>query len=380
VRRTSMWPIKSSPRSNASATETLSITITAHPTLHFRVAAGAGSMAFEADDFDLPVRDYDFTDISAADAGEVSGLLDAMATAGGFSATKLACARDILRDMFAALDDAGDKEGYKHLNWLSFPASLCATGTRGFFVEALKRNRFNVVVTTCGTLDHDIARTHAEYYHGSFELDDVKLGEQGLNRLGNVIVPNSSYGETIEEVMLPMLAEIEEERRVESPEDPWRGFGSVELCWAIGDRIEDEASLLHHAARRRIPLVIPGIYDGAVGAQLFMHRQRSSDFRLDLLADQQILSDLVWTADASHALIVGGGISKHHVIWWNQYRGGLDSAVQISTAPEHDGSLSGARLREAVSWGKVRPEAPQVVVEGDASVLLPLLGVDLFRD
>ncbi|MCH2349589.1 MAG: deoxyhypusine synthase family protein, partial [Candidatus Poseidoniales archaeon] len=183
-----------------------------------------------------------------------------------------------------------------------------------------------------------------------------------------------------EDVVLPMLAEIEEERRAESPEDPWRGFGSVELCWAIGDRIEDEASLLHHAARRRIPLVIPGIYDGAVGAQLFMHRQRSSDFRLDLLADQQILSDLVWTADASHALIVGGGISKHHVIWWNQYRGGLDSAVQITTAPEHDGSLSGARLREAVSWGKVRPDAPQVVVEGDASVLLPLLGVDLFRD
>ena len=380
MRLTSTWPTKSSPRSNASATEALSITITAHPTLHFRVAAGTGSMAQEADDFDVPVRDYDFADISADEAGEVSGLLDAMASAGGFSATKLACARDLLRDMFAALDEAGDKEGYRHLNWLSFPASLCATGTRGFFVEALKRNRFNVVVTTCGTLDHDIARTHAEYYHGAFELDDVELGEQGLNRLGNVIVPNSSYGETIEDVVLPMLAEIEEERRAESPEDPWRGFGSVELCWAIGDRIEDEGSLLHHAARRRIPVVIPGIYDGAVGAQLFMHRQRSSDFRLDLLADQQILSDLVWTADASHALIVGGGISKHHVIWWNQYRGGLDSAVQITTAPEYDGSLSGARLREAVSWGKVRPEAPQVVVEGDASVLLPLLGVDLFRD
>jgi deoxyhypusine synthase len=78
--------------------------------------------------------------------------------------------------------------------------------------------------------------------------------------------------------------------------------------------------------------------------------------------------------------MVGGGISKHHVIWWNQYRGGLDSAVGITTAPEHDGSLSGARLKEAISWGKIRPEAPQVVVEGDASVLLPILGADLFRN
>ena len=78
--------------------------------------------------------------------------------------------------------------------------------------------------------------------------------------------------------------------------------------------------------------------------------------------------------------MVGGGISKHHVIWWNQYRGGLDSAVSITTASEHDGSLSGARLREAISWGKIRPEAPQVVVEGEASVILPLLGADLFSE
>ena len=148
----------------------------------------------------------------------------------------------------------------------------------------------------------------------------------------------------------------------------------------MGDRIEDEGSLLHWAAKHRIPIVIPGLSDGAIGSQLFMHRQKNPNFMVDFLADEQILSDLTWTAEESHALMVGGGISKHHVIWWNQYRGGLDSAVGITTAPEHDGSLSGARMREAVSWGKIRPEAPQVVVEGDASVILPLLGADLFHD
>ena len=76
---------------------------------------------------------------------------------------------------------------------------------------------------------------------------------------------------------------------------------------------------------------------------------------------------------------IDGGRRDLLVIWWNQYRGGLDAAVYITTAPEHDGSLSGARLREAISWGKMRPEAPNVCVEGDASVLLPLLGSDLFQ-
>jgi len=322
---------------------------------------------YSRDDFDVPVEDYDFESVDS-----VRSLIDQMSRAGGFTATKLASARDILRESMERVSEEGV------LNWLSFPACLCATGTRGFFLEGLKRQSFNVIVTTCGTLDHDIARTYREYFHGDFSLDDIALGEEGLNRLGNVIVPNECYGEILENVVLPWLDEIEIERKEASPENPWLGFGSVELCWALGDRIEDESSLLHWVAKHRIPMVIPGITDGSIGAQLFMHRQKNPQFFVDLMADEQILSDLTWTAEESHALMVGGGISKHHVIWWNQYRGGLDSAVSITTAPEYDGSLSGARLREAVSWGKVRPEAPQVVVEGDASVILPVLGADLF--
>ena len=323
---------------------------------------------YSKDDFDVPVKDYDFTKVN-----DVSSLIDQMKDAGGFTASKLARGRDILRDSMSKTNDEGV------LNWLSFPACLCATGTRGFFLEAIKNKKFNVIITTCGTLDHDIARTYENYFHGDFNLDDVALGDEGLNRLGNVIIPNECYGEILENILIPWLEEIEEERKKESPDNPWLGFGSVELCWAIGNRIKDENSLLYWAAKNRIPIVIPGLSDGAIGAQLFMHRQKKPDFMIDFLADEQILSDLTWTAKESHALMVGGGISKHHVIWWNQYRGGLDSAVGITTAPEYDGSLSGARLREAISWGKIRAEAPQVVIEGDASLILPILYADLFK-
>ena len=324
---------------------------------------------YSRDDFDVPVEDYDFSSVS-----DVRSLIDQMGMAGGFTASKLARARDILRN---AISQSGD-EGF--LNWLSFPACLCATGTRGFFVEALKRKAYNVVITTCGTLDHDIARTYRNYFHGDFSLDDIALGKEGLNRLGNVVIPNECYGEILERVLLPWLSEIEDERKSQNNSNPWRGFGSVELCWAIGDRINDEGSLLHWVAKNRIPMVIPGLTDGSIGSQLFMHRQRSPDFMVDVLADEQILSDMIWTANESHGLMVGGGISKHHVIWWNQFReeSGMDSAVSITTAPEFDGSLSGARLKEAISWGKIRPDADQIVVEGEASLILPLLGSDLF--
>jgi len=333
-------------------------------------------MAIDPNDFDVPVKDYAFSEVKGA-----STLIDQMAKAGGFTATKLATARDILLQMRHEVD-AVDGDASQVCNWLSFPACLCATGTRSFFIEAIKTKMFNVVSTTCGTLDHDIARSYKDYYHGAFELDDIELGEHELMRLGNVIVPNASYGEIIEAVVMPALEDIYNDRLKETGKtgaDAWIGFGSIHLVWELGKRIGKPDSLIYWAWKNQIPVCIPGITDGSIGAQLFMFRQKHRDFHIDTLADEQVMSDLTWDVATSNALMVGGGISKHHVIWWNQYRGGLDAAVYVTTAPEHDGSLSGARLREAISWGKMRPEAPNVCVEGDASVLLPLLGSDIFN-
>ena len=71
--------------------------------------------------------------------------------------------------------------------------------------------------------------------------------------------------------------------------------------------------------------------------------------------------------------MIGGGISKHHTIWWNQFKGGLNYALFITTATQYDGSLSGARLKEAVSWGKIDKKAEYVTVDGDATIILPVL-------
>jgi deoxyhypusine synthase len=124
---------------------------------------------------------------------------------------------------------------------------------------------------------------------------------------------------------------------------------------------------------------VPGPTDGSVGAQVWMVYQQHRDLRLNLLEDEQELFDFVFSAERLGALMIGGGISKHHVIWWSQFRDGLDTVVYITTAPEYDGSLSGARVKEAVSWGKVKEEAKWQTVEGDATILLPLMAADLFE-
>ena len=285
----------------------------------------------------------------------VDELVLQMEKAWGFTAGKLALGVKILERMIK------DDECVK---FLSFPANLVATGMRGIFKELVKRRFVDVVITTCGTLDHDVARCWKNYYQGFFLMDDAKLREEGINRLGNVLVPNESYGIIIEKKMQELLQNLWDEGVKE--------VSTRQLCREMGKRICNESSILHWAAENGIPVYVPGITDGAVGYQIWFFSQEH-DFKVDLLRDETELNDLVFTAKKTGALIIGGGISKHHTLWWNQFKEGLDYAVYISTAVEWDGSLSGARPREAVSWHKIKEKADHVMIEGDASVILPIM-------
>jgi deoxyhypusine synthase len=300
-------------------------------------------------------------DIKVEGGMSVDQLVRSMSESGGFTAKKLADAIDIVEKMV---------RDEKCLTFLSFPACIMATGTRGVIVELVKRKLVDVVITTCGTLDHDLARTWKDYYHGDFMMDDAELREQGMNRLGNVLVPDDSYGLVLEERLVPMFEEIL---------DGKDSISTHELIDEVGARLDNEESLLYWAHKNHIPIIVPGITDGSFGSQLWMYWQTHRDLKVDLFADEQELSGLVFRAEASGALIIGGGISKHHVIWWNQFRGGLDYAVYMTTAAEYDGSLSGAQVREAISWGKVREDAWQVNVEGDATITLPIMVASLIE-
>ncbi len=295
-------------------------------------------------------------DIEVRDGMKVSEMMEELYGSGGFSAKKVGEAAAILRSMVR-------KRG--NTVFLSFPACIISTGTRGVIRYLVEHRLVDVIITTCGTLDHDLARVWADYYHGDFQADDRELHRSGVNRLGNIFIPNDSYGIVLERKMQPILEEIYGSGK--------RELGTREIIEEFGRRVEDERSIIHWAQRNGIPVYVPGITDGAFGSQLWLFSQSHRDFKIDLLRDEQELSDIVFDAEGTDALMIGGGISKHHTIWWNQFRDGLDSAVYITTAVEYDGSLSGAKVREAVSWGKVREDARYVTVEGEATVILPLL-------
>ena len=308
----------------------------------------------------IPIKDFRIRDKISTNK-----LIKQMYESGGFSVKKVAIGVDIIERMIK------EKNCIK---FLSFPACICATGTRGIIKELIKRKLFDVIITTAGTLDHDLARVWKNYYHGSFNVDDKQLHKQKINRLGNIFIPNECYGKILEQKMQPVLSELGKTKQK---------WSTKELVWEFGKHLEKEKnrndSIIYWSWKNKIPMFIPGITDGAFGSHIWMYYQEHRDFTIDLLKDEQELSDIIFGAKKTGALIIGGGISKHHTIWWNQFRGGLEYAVYITTAVEYDGSLSGAQTREAISWGKIKEKADNVTIKGDATLLLPIMINALFE-
>jgi deoxyhypusine synthase len=139
----------------------------------------------------------------------LENLISQFGETGGFVASKIPIATSIIKNM-------NENECTK---FLSFPADIMATGTRGLIRQLVENDMVDVVVTTCGTLDHDIARILADYYHGDFAMNDEKLREEGVSRLGNVLVPDDSYGIPIENWIQPILEDIYSQ---ESRWPPWK--------------------------------------------------------------------------------------------------------------------------------------------------------------
>jgi deoxyhypusine synthase len=297
-----------------------------------------------------PVEDFSITKDM-----QINKIFEQMSKSGGFESRNLA-------DGLYALTDMIKDENC--LKFLSFVAAITSTGLRGVIKDMIKKKWFDVVITTCGALDHDIARHFSNYNQGSFTMDDAELTKQNIHRLGNVLVPMESYGPIIEEKMQSFL----EEEYAKGT----REMSTEDICRMIGSHLGED-SFLYWAYKNDVKVIVPGIVDGAVGSQIWMFSQKHADFKLNIIKDSDTLAGLIFKAKKSGALMLGGGISKHHTLWWNQYRSGLDFAVYITTAQEFDGSLSGALVREAISWGKVTQDAKQTTIHAELTTVLPFL-------
>jgi deoxyhypusine synthase len=191
------------------------------------------------------------------------------------------------------------------------------------------------------------------------------LRARGLNRIGNLIVPNNNYCK-FEDWIVPILDQLLEETEQWTPS---------KLIARLGKEINDESSVCYWAWKNDIPIFCPALTDGSIGDMLYFHTFKSSprQLRVDIVEDIRKINTLAVRAKQAGMIILGGGIIKHHIANACLMRNGAEYAVYINTAQEFDGSDAGARPDEAVSWGKIKATAESVKVYAEATVVFPLI-------
>eukprot|EP00518_Triparma_eleuthera_P005414 CAMPEP_0182465428 /NCGR_PEP_ID=MMETSP1319-20130603/9721_1 /TAXON_ID=172717 /ORGANISM="Bolidomonas pacifica, Strain RCC208" /LENGTH=385 /DNA_ID=CAMNT_0024665175 /DNA_START=142 /DNA_END=1296 /DNA_ORIENTATION=+ len=326
-------------------------------------------------------RGYDFNQ-----GVDVAKIMDAMMTT-GFQATNMARAVEEIRRMRRwRLSDTEWKEGddpelkdpavrksIRAKIFFSYTSNQISCGQREVIKFLVQHKMVDVLVTTAGGIEEDFIKCFRPTYMGDFSKykgKDLRL--KGINRIGNLLIPNNNYCQ-FEDWFAPLLSKMHDEQ--ESTGKFWTPSTMIER---MGKEIDNEDSVYYWAAKNGIPVFCPALTDGSVGDMIYFHSYKRSGFVLDIAGDITKVNDAAVRSHATGMIILGGGLVKHHTCNANLMRNGADFSLFINTGQEFDGSDSGARPDEAISWGKIRITAQPVKLYAEATLVWPWIVAETF--
>jgi len=286
-------------------------------------------------------------------------------------------------------DELKDKEVRANIRcriFFSYTSNQISCGQREIIRYLVQNSMVDLIVTTAGGIEEDLIKCFEPTYMGDFKLPGRELRKKGINRIGNLLIPNKNYCK-FEDWMAPLIEKMHDEQdksdiewaqkmaSLKDTDDKPERFvwTPSKMIKRLGLEINDESSVLYWAAKNDIPIFCPALTDGSVGDMLYFHSYKRAGFVLDINEDIRRINDLAVNSHCTGQIIIGGGLVKHHTCNANLMRNGANYSVYINTGQEFDGSDSGASPDEAVSWGKIRLNASPVKVSAEASIVWPLI-------
>ena len=316
------------------------------------------------------VRGIDFNDHPDGGQVTVDELVAGMADM-GFQASAVGDAIQIINDMRRWKDP---ETGIGTTIFLGYTSNLVSSGLREVFQYLVQHKHVSAIVTTAGGIEEDLIKCLAPTYLGSFNTKGADLRAAGMNRIGNLIVPNNNYC-LFEEWVVPVLDQMFAEQEASKGSDEPLQWTPSAVIRRLGKEINNESSILYWAYKNDIPIFCPALTDGSFGDMLFFHTFKTDPKKLEIsiTGDIRRINSLAMAAKRAGMIILGGGVVKHHIANACLMRNGAESAVYINTAQEFDGSDAGARPDEAVSWGKIKIDAKSVKLYAEATLVFPLI-------
>lgn len=300
----------------------------------------------------------------------------------------------------AALIDAA--EGYKtHLNeggkMMVTLAGAMSTAELGIsLAEMIRQDKVQIISCTGANLEEDVFNLVAHDYYERVpnyrELSpeqEQELLERHMNRVTDTCIPEMEAMRRIEHVILEewMKADAAGEHYF-----PHEFFYKILLSGKLEEsyQIDPKNSWLLEAAKKNLPIIVPGWEDSTLGNMYAghvisgdvknVHTVRTGIEYMMFLAEWYTVNA---TEESKVGFFqIGGGIAgdfpicvvpmlhqdlqRNNVPLWGYF-------CQISDSTTSFGSYSGAVPNEKITWGKLGKETPKYIIESDATIVAPLI-------
>ena len=96
--------------------------------------------------------------------------------------------------------------------FLGYTSNMVTSGLREIFRYLAEYKKIDVIVTTAGGIEEDFVKCFGDFKLGKFSTSGELLRKNGVNRTGNILVPNERYC-SFEEFVMPILAQLYEEQK-----------------------------------------------------------------------------------------------------------------------------------------------------------------------
>ena len=330
----------------------------------------------------LVIKGYD---LDASKTVDYEAILNSyMAT--GIQASQLAMAMDEINKMldWSLADEpvaSDEDDDFKSLEvrsnvrcrvWLSYTSNMISSGCREYIKYLVKHKMVQVLVTTAGGIEEDFVKCLTNHHLGSFSTPGKEMRAKGLNRIGNMVVPNDNYCD-FEDWLSPILDQMYDEQVQNG-----MVWTPSKIINRLGKEINNEDSVYYWCWKNDIPVFCPALTDGSLGDMLYFHTYKREGFTIDIVRDIRAINDIAIKSRRAGAIIIGGSVPKHHCLNANLMRNGVDYSVYINTGQAFDASDSGATPDEAVSWGKIKYGSNPVKVSTEATLVFPLIVAKCF--
>ena len=267
--------------------------------------------------------------------------------------------------------------------WLGIAGAGIAGGMGGMVISLLEAGFIDVICSTGAQVYHDL--------HFAFDLpvkaisphqDDDALRRHGDTRIYDIGIRDKETLEAQDKIIRRFIKDCYEAHLSQRSLSSWE-FNFALGNWVLENGKYPERSFVAAAAKKKIPIFWDSLANHSIAMNLVLTDRQGYPLTLSAQKDIFDSSAIVYASEQTGFIELGGGGPKNFIQQTGPTIGqilgisfeGADRGLQIGTALEREGSLSGCTFGEAVTWGKYRSADDRKLVQiwGEYSIIFPIL-------